>query len=227
MSNGELYSWGEGQFGATGLSTQSPSYAPMKVVIGSAHSVQPQYILVSAGKRHTLAIDSHGSVYVCGDNSYRQLGILSNNEVMALKQLTDFNFHAKQVAAGSDHSLILTEDGRVYAAGNNQNGNLGLGHNYAGDKFQAVNGLSGLRFQQISAGRHSAALTDDNRLFVWGQAFVCEKALLLPQELRSNKQIRWISVGDKSSAIIDEDSHLYTWGSENSKGQLGVPKTGN
>lgn len=89
----------------------------------------------------------------------------------------------------------------------------------------SVNGLVGLKFMQISAGRHSAALTEDNRLFVWGHAFVCEKPLLLPQELRSNKQIKFISVGEKSSAIIDEDSHLYTWGVENTKGQLGVPKT--
>lgn len=78
---------------------------------------------------------------------------------------------------------------------------------------------------QIAAGRHSAALTEDNRLFVWGHAFICEKPLELPQELRSNKQIRFISVGEKSSAIIDEDSHLYTWGVDNNKGQLGVPRT--
>lgn len=126
------------------------------------------------------------------------------------------------MAAGFDHSLLLTHDGRVYAAGNNTNGNLGLGHNYSSEKFLSVNGLSGLRFMQISAGRHSAALTEDNRLFVWGHAFICEKPLLLPQELRSNKQIKFISVGEKSSAIIDEDSHLYTWGVDNTKGQLGV-----
>ena len=88
-----------------------------------------------------------------------------------------------------------------------------------------VNGLQGLKFVQISAGRHSAALSDDNRLFVWGQAFICEKALLLPQELRSNKQIKFLAVGEKSSAIVDEDMHLYTWGIENTKGQLGIQKT--
>lgn len=60
------------------------------------------------------------------------------------------------------------------------NGNLGLGHNYSSEKFLSVNGLSGLRFMQISAGRHSGALTEDNRLFVWGHAFICEKPLLLP-----------------------------------------------
>jgi alpha-tubulin suppressor-like RCC1 family protein len=54
---------------------------------------------------------------------------------------------------------------------------------------------------------------------------VCESPLLLPQELRSNKQIKAISIGEKSTAIIDEDSRLYTWGVDNSKGQLGIQKT--
>jgi len=44
-----------------------------------------------------------------------------------------------RVAAGTEHSMILTQDGRVYAAGNNQSGNLGLGHNYSSDKFLSVN----------------------------------------------------------------------------------------
>jgi alpha-tubulin suppressor-like RCC1 family protein len=128
-----------------------------------------------------------GTVYITGDNSHRQLGNSNVNMIMGFKQLSDFSFPTKQVAAGSEHSMLLTQDGRVYAAGNNMNGNLGLGHNYSSDKFLSVNGLSGLRFMQISAGRHSGALTEDNRLFVWGHAFICEKPLLLPQELRSNK----------------------------------------
>jgi len=45
--------------------------------------------------------------------------------------------------------------------------------------------------------------------------------LLLPQELKSNKAIISIAVGEKVSAIIDEDYHIYTWGCDNSKGQLG------
>ena len=121
--------------------------------------------------------------------------------------------------------MILTNDGRIYAAGNNQNGNLGLGHNYASEKFLSVSGLQGLKFMFIATGRHSAGLTEDSRLFVWGHAFLCEKPLLLPQELRSNKQIKLISISEKSSAIIDEDQRLYTWGTDNTKGQLGIQRT--
>ena len=75
-----------------------------------------------------------------------------------------------------------------------------------------------MRFEKIAAGRHSAAITDDGRLFVWGLVFRDDQPLLLPQELRSNKLIREISIGEKSTAIIDEDYHLYTWGTDNGQG---------
>lgn len=183
FSNGELYTWGDGQYGATGLGSSGNTFAPMKVEVGGI----TKFLQISCGKRHSLALDNMGTIYVTGDNTYRQLGNSNVNIMMGFKQLSDFSFPTKEVAAGSEHSLVLTQDGRVYAAGNNMNGNLGLGHNYSSDKFLSVNGLSGLRFMQIAAGRHSGALTEDNRLFVWGHAFICEKPLLLPQELRSNK----------------------------------------
>jgi alpha-tubulin suppressor-like RCC1 family protein len=54
---------------------------------------------------------------------------------LELIKLTDFLFKAKEVSAGIEHSLILTEDDRLYACGNNMDGNLGLGHNYSSDSF--------------------------------------------------------------------------------------------
>ena len=76
---------------------------------------------------------------------------------------------AKFVDAGIDHSLILTQENLIYGAGNNKYGNLGLGHTYSSDNFLLVHGLSSdLMFKQIKANRHSAALSEDGRLFVWG-----------------------------------------------------------
>lgn len=56
---------------------------------------------------------------------------------------------------------------------------------------------------------------------MWGMVFARDKPLLLPQELKSNKIIKQLAVGEKTSAIIDEDWHLYTWGSDNTQGQMG------
>ena len=45
--------------------------------------------------------------------------------------------------------------------------------------------------------------------------FANDKPLLLPQELKSNKLIIHLALSEKTSAIIDEDYHLYTWGADN------------
>ena len=45
-----------------------------------------------------------------------------------------------------------------------------------------------------------------------------ESPLLLPQELKSNKLIKKVAVGEKITAIVDEDSHVYTWGVDNRMG---------
>lgn len=49
-------------------------------------------------------------------------------------------------------------------------------------------------------------------MFVWGPVFLGDKPLLLPQELRSNKLMISVAVGEKISSVIDEDYHIYTWG---------------
>ncbi|CDW78422.1 UNKNOWN [Stylonychia lemnae] len=221
MSNGDVYSWGQGNYGATGISTTQNTFAPIKINFKQ----QEQFINIvsaSCGKRHTMILDNNGVVFVTGDNSFRQLGIPHKDRVLEYHQIPDFNYKAKMIDAGIDHSMILTSDDKIYGAGNNKYGNLGLGHTYSSDSFLLVHGLQPtMKFKQIQAKRHSAALTEDGRLFVWGMVFRNDQPLLMPQELKSNKGIRQIAVGDKVSSIIDEDYHVYTWGLDNNLGQLG------
>ena len=45
---------------------------------------------------------------------------------------------AKQVIAGSGHTMVLTEDGTVYGCGDNDSGQLGLPDDRETDTFTAV-----------------------------------------------------------------------------------------
>ena len=94
-----------------------------------------------------------------------------------------------KVAAGLKHTLILTERGNVYAVGDNSKGNLGQGHKYSSDTPLKVISLSEIKVSEISAGRHSAILSDRGQLFVWGPALIPDKLILQPQELRSDKLV--------------------------------------
>lgn len=61
--------------------------------------------------------------------------------MLEFSQVPDFPHRARSAVAGIDHSLILTVDDKIYSAGNNKQGNLGLNHTYSSDNFLLVHGL--------------------------------------------------------------------------------------
>lgn len=56
MNNGDLYTWGDGQYGATGLNSTQNTFAPIKVQVPG----QPRFAQVSCGKRHSMALTAQG-----------------------------------------------------------------------------------------------------------------------------------------------------------------------
>ena len=75
----------------------------------------------------------------------------------------------------------------------------------------------------IAAGRHSAAVDHQGRLFVWGPAF-CPKGKALvatePHEVQLTKPCDQISIGQQMSSYVS-GGRVYTWGLTNRVGQLG------
>ena len=71
------------------------------------------------------------------------------------------------VAAGAMHSLVLTESGEVYAWGDNDDGQLGLGDREERLTPTKVEGLP--KVKAIAAGGvHSLALTESGEVYAWG-----------------------------------------------------------
>jgi alpha-tubulin suppressor-like RCC1 family protein len=101
---------------------------------------------LAAGRLHAAAVLADGMVEVWGDNSSRQLEITAD--------LTG----VKALAAGTASTLALKEDGSI----------VGWGSNIKGQCDPPVE-LNGRTVKAVSAyGTTSAALTDDNRVVVWG-----------------------------------------------------------
>ena len=72
-----------------------------------------------------------------------------------------------QVAAGSNHTLVRTSEGEVWAWGLNMNGELGIGTEEDGYAPQRVLGLSGAT--QVAAGEgYSLAVDGDGAVWSWG-----------------------------------------------------------
>ena len=125
-------------------------------------------IKVVAGENHTFFYikDKGGkdTLYASGRNYYGQLGLgdTTNRDKWTEVTLPD-GFKIEKVIAGGDHSFLKgTVDGeaKLYACGDNQYGQLGLGHSEPRPPFE-----QGLTRQQMIdiPDTYSAYLQGDNK----------------------------------------------------------------
>ena len=85
---------------------------------------------LDCGGNFTCIVKNDGSLWVCGDNEYGQLGIGTSDEnahSTFTKVTTNINNDVNQVVCGFGHTFILKNDGTVWSCGNNEESQLGLG----------------------------------------------------------------------------------------------------
>jgi alpha-tubulin suppressor-like RCC1 family protein len=133
---------------------------------------------VAAGNYHSLALKEDGTLIAWGNNNYGQGAVPAG-----ISNIT-------AIAAGADHNVALTDRGTVLAWGRNDVGQAsvpavlsnviaiaaGDSHNLAirSDLTVVTWGSSGTRvmpysdIKEVTAGFHSAALTVDGQIIMWG-----------------------------------------------------------
>ena len=119
-SDGTVYAWGDNSnFGIN-------SKTPVKLDFFGKNIES-----ISLGDSHALAIASDGTVYAWGNNFYGQLGNGTNaNSTVPVKVSIIGGLptnKALKVEVGSNHSIVVTTNGEVYAWGKNIDGQLGNG----------------------------------------------------------------------------------------------------
>ena len=121
-ADGSVWVWGSNASGELGgATTAGQSAVPLQVPGLSG------IIAVAAGKQHSLALKSDGTVWAWGDNSYGQLGIGSTSvPATPVVQVSGLPFIIA-IAVGSYHNLALDSSGSVWTWGYNGTGQLGNG----------------------------------------------------------------------------------------------------
>jgi alpha-tubulin suppressor-like RCC1 family protein len=172
--DGTVFSCGFNSFGATGLGTTS-GFTLVATPINTTNLSGKKIKQVSAGFNHSLLLADDGTVFSFGSNSSGQTGLgLSGGNTLTATPIDTSNLagkKVKQVAAGNVYSLLLTEDGSVFAFGFNGFGRTGLGMNFS-DTLAATpivtTNLAGKTITQIAAGEHSLILASDGTVFSFG-----------------------------------------------------------
>jgi alpha-tubulin suppressor-like RCC1 family protein len=177
-SDGKVFSCGNNQFGQLGDGTSgngTNKSTPIEILttnIGTAYPI----IAIAAGNLHSLFLRSDGKVFACGRNGdYGQLGDgtsgtgTDKSTPILISSLSNITAIA---AAGGDHSLFLRSDGKVFACGRNDYGQLG-NDTYTNSStpiaILTTNIGTSLPITAISAGYvHSLFLRSDGKVFACG-----------------------------------------------------------
>jgi alpha-tubulin suppressor-like RCC1 family protein len=186
---------------------------------------------VSAGRRHSLALDKGGTVWAWGDNLYYQLGDGKTTDRTTPVKVANFRYMTG-IAAGGFHSLALGSNGWVWAWGYNGDGQIGDGTTTSRSQPVMVRGgLSGVT--AIAAGtQHSLALREDGHVYAWGRNSAGQVGdgtttnRSTPVPVAGLSGVVAIAAGSAHSLALTRDGSVYAWG-HNGYGQLGDGTTTN
>jgi alpha-tubulin suppressor-like RCC1 family protein len=217
-----VWGWGANAGAQVGAGLQ-----PLNTVV---RDQLPSSRRIDAGSEHALAVAADGTGRAWGANQSGQLG--DNTRIrkpapVQMERLTDI----VDVAAGSGSlgsngfSLALLGDGTVWAAGENEFGQLGDGTTTDHAKPNPVVGLSGM--VGISAGMgFGAAVGADGVAWAWGYNVDGQlgdgttHGRLTPVPVSELTGVVQVAAGEDHVVALRDDGTVWTWGS-NQFGQLG------
>jgi len=204
-----------------------------------SHAATAALPLLAAGGVHSLYVTSDGKLWAMGDNSYGQLGDGTTTDrttpvqVMVAPGVPATNVIA--VAAGQDHSLYVTSDGKLWAMGDNSCGQLGDGTTTGSPwpvQVMASPGVPVTNVTAVAAGyNHSLYVTSDRKLWAMGSNWagqlgdgtITDRAL--PVQVMASPgvpvaNVTAVAAGGDHSLFIKSDETLWGVG-WNFTGQLG------
>lgn len=221
-ADGSMWSWGGQDRGWPVLGLGKTNLTDNLIRIDS----ETNWVFVSAGDDHNLALKSDGTIWAWGANYRGQLG--DGNKGMKLTNgtpnLQDRPVHTvegndwAQVEAGSVCSYALKRDGTLWAWGLNNFSQLGIG-SWA-DSPKAVQVGTATNWVKIRAGGVSAAgIQSDGSLWIWGgspklgnTAAQSGQNLLIPTCLAPGTRWQDVSVAFNLWLAIKSDGTLWAWG---------------
>lgn len=241
LDDGSIWAWGDGSAGQLGNGQAGRFYSSNLPVAVSApvEWIGRKVLNIAAGGFNSLALLDDGSVWAWGHGGSGELGngqLVDSSVPVPVSVPAEWNGHrVLGVAAGSNHSLALVDDGSVWAWGWGLFGSLGNGQVGVSSLPVAVSAppaWAGRRVVSVAAGDyHSLAVLDDGTTWAWGSDMSGQLgngqtgessvpvAVSTPAEW-NGRRVVGVAAGSSHSLAILDDGSLWSWG-EGLDGQLG------
>jgi len=188
---------------------------------------------VAAGSSHSLALMNNGQLLACGYNDFGQLGLGNRENRDKWTTVGGLNDSIGQIAAGWNHTVVLTTRGQLFACGSNQWGQLGLGESQDRKTLTPIEGLNEPVRWVIGGLYHTVVCTQGGQLLVCGWNQYGQLGLGEPQNQHRLIHIEGLlepviqgSGGNYHTVVLTANGQLSACG-RNNFGQLGVGDTVN
>ena len=180
-NDGEVYTWGCGQYGRLGLGTEDDVAVPEPMPLPPNCT---EIIAIKCGLDNTLILTKQGHVVGCGSNQFNKMAFSNRASVHARNiqkaNRQDFRtsplpiralkaYKIVAVDAGRSHSAAIDDQGRVLTFGNNMYGQLGAGHFGQTSIAIVVKGpLEGKEVTRIGCGDGFTVAATSDSVYAWG-----------------------------------------------------------
>ena len=238
-AQGQLYAWGKndraqvcGQ-GAACTDTRGalrPIISkPTSLTVDCAGVPLEPIIAMAAGFDHSLALSSSGSVYAWGSNLQKQLTSLAPNPSKCPFEVSLPGTHGgiTQLAAGKGFSLALTADGRLFAWGANDRGQLGTGDTVLRGTPIEIK-LPEALIEIVAGTSHVLGKSASGKTYAWGlnsSGQLAQDSTKVPSA-STPQQAVGIEIARRATGLAAGDSHLLVLLSDSSILSAGSQKNG-
>jgi alpha-tubulin suppressor-like RCC1 family protein len=238
-NDGTVWVWGGNYAGQLGDGTTTDRNTPVQVIGLTGVTA------IAGGFEHSIALKSDETVWAWGDNSQGQLGdgtitgpqtcgsdAPCSTTPVQVSGLTGVT----AIAGGVWHTIVLKNDGTVWAWGRNDLGQLGDVTNpepqrcFSGFLCRTtpiqMSGLTGVTAIAGGAG-HTITLKNDGTVWAWGYNYSSGQLgdgtttdRYIPVQVIGLTGVTAIAAGYYHTIALKSDGTVWAWG-DNSFGQLG------
>ena len=225
-ADGTVWAWGANWDYQLGDPSGQDSYYAAQI-FGSDGQPLTNIVDIACGGYHGMALTRDGKIWVWGYNGEGELGIGSSDWAISQPRMITGLPNMSALSAGDEHSVVLDNDGNVWAWGKNWDGEVGNGQvSFSQSSPVKIAGLDHVT-EVAAADVHSLCLKSDGTVWTWGLNNAGQLGIasqidrsLVPVKVADISGVLKIAGGGEQSFAITADGAIWAWG-DNFRGPLG------